>query len=76
MCRVLDRAVDVGVAAGIPIVPELFEHAVFHRAGVLTAHLVVGDPAILRGGFAVGAQVGVVVDGGVWVVVLHPAQVA
>ena len=75
MRGVLDRAVDVGIATGVAVVPELFEHAVFHRAGVLAAHLVVGDPAILRSGFAVGAEVGIVVDGGVWIVVLHPAQV-
>ena len=57
-------------------VPELFKHRVLHRTGILPAHLVVGNPAVLRGGFAVGAQVGVAVDRRTWVVVLHPAQVA
>ena len=47
----------------------------FHGAGVLPAHLVVGDPAVLRGGLAVLGEFGLVVDGAGGVVVFDPADV-
>ena len=47
----------------------------FHGTGVLPAHLVVGNPAVLRGGLAVLGEFGLVVDGAGGVVVFDPADV-
>ncbi len=47
----------------------------FHRAGVLAAHLVVRNPPVLRCAFTVGREFGFVVDGGAGIVVFHPPGV-
>ena len=48
----------------------------FQCASRLPAHLVVGNPAVLGGGLAVGGEFRFVVNGGLRVVVGHPADVA
>ena len=45
-----------------------------HRAGVLASHLVVGNPAVLRGCFAVLGEIGVLVDLALGIIIFHPAH--
>ena len=72
---VLDLTLVVGVAALGFVYPELLWHGVFHGAGVLAAQFVVCNPPVLRCAFAVGRELGFVVDGGAGVVVFHPPGV-
>ena len=45
-----------------------------HRAGVLASHPVVGNPAVLRGCFAVLGEIGVLVDLALGIIVFNPSN--
>ena len=76
LAGVVYLAVAVGVAALGFVDPEGFGRGVFHGAVVLSFALVIPDPAVLCRRFAVGGELGLVVDRAGGVVVLDPAQAA
>ena len=54
--------------------PERLRRRMLHCAGVLASHLVVGNPAVLRGRFAVLGEIWVLVDLALWIIILHPSN--
>ena len=54
--------------------PERLRRRILHCAGVLASHPVVGNPAVLRGRFAVLGEIGVFVDLALGIIIFHPAH--
>ena len=54
--------------------PERLRRRMLHRAGVLASHPVVGNPAVLRGRFAVLGEIGVFVDLALGIIVFNPSN--
>ncbi len=56
--------------------PVLLGHRVFHRTRILPSHLVIRNPAVLRGTLAIGREFGFVVNLALRIVIFHPTDVA
>ena len=54
--------------------PERLRRRMLHCAGVLASHPVVGNPAVLRGCFAVWGEIWVLVDLALGIIIFHPAH--